>query len=168
METGTHGGSPYQRTTEDSTRQVKEKATELTRSARERAMSTVDQQKGQVCDTLDRMARSLEDDRLGGYVAGYARRGADYLRHHSADELLASAQAGLRSRPGLMLSACFVAGLAIARVMRSGAGEGRHDGWRGRDFGSDLRDRESIHPDDREFWRETPGWGQGTREPGQP
>jgi hypothetical protein len=167
MEIGTHGGSPYQRGTSDTTQQVKEKATELTRSARERAVSTVDQQKEQVCEVLERVAKTMEEDRLGGYVAGFARRGADYLRHHSTDELLSSARAGIRSRPGLMLSACFVAGLAIARVMRSGASDDG-DEWRGERFADDLRRRETLEHD-RDYWRESPGWqGQATREPGQP
>lgn len=98
--------------------ELKEKATQLTHSARQRAMSTIDRQKDQVGDLLDRVARSAEGDRFGGYAADYARRGAEYLRRHSADEMFDHLRAGIRARPGLLLSACFVAGLAVARLMK--------------------------------------------------
>lgn len=97
---------------------MKEKASELGRTARERAMTAIDQQKGEVGGLLDRLADTMEGDRIGGYAADYARRGAGYLRRTSADELWSSARTSLRSRPGLLLGACFVAGLALGRILR--------------------------------------------------
>jgi hypothetical protein len=120
--------------------EMKEKASQLTRTARERAMSAVDQQKDQVSGLLERVADTVAGDRLGGYAADYARRGADYLRRTSADELYWSVRSGLRSRPGVLLSACFVAGVAIARVMRRDGGPR----WRG--------------TSERETWRPPEEW----------
>lgn len=117
---------------------LKEKATQLTRTARQRAMSTVDGQKDQIGSLLDRMAQSAEGDRFGQYAAEYARRGADYLRRHSAEELFDDLRAGIRSRPGLLLGACFVAGLAVARVMKRDPGE---QPWRGDGGGWDAEGR---------------------------
>jgi hypothetical protein len=111
--------------------QMKEKASQLTHTARERAMSTLDGQKEQLCGLLERVADTMADDRLGGYGADYARRGAQYLRRTSSREIVASVRDGLRARPGVLLSACFVAGLAVARLMRGAAEDG--DRWRGED-----------------------------------
>lgn len=112
--------------------QVKEKASQLTRTARQRAMSTLDGQKAQLGGLLDQVAQTAEGDRVGAYAADYARRGAEYLRSHSAEEMLDHLRAGLRARPGLLLSACFVGGLAFARVLkREPAGASQGDGgWR--------------------------------------
>lgn len=113
------------------TGELKEKASQLTHDARQRAMSTLDGQREQLGNLLDRVAQSAEGDRLGGYAADYARRGAEYLRRHSAEELFDQVRAGIRARPGLLLGACFVAGLAFARVMKRDPGErryGRGDG----------------------------------------
>lgn len=110
------------------TGELKEKATQLTHTARQRAMSTVDGQKAQLSSLLDRMAQSAEGDRFGQYAADYARRGAEYLRRHSAEELFDNVRSGIRSRPGLLLGACFVAGLAVARVMKRDPGEQRWSG----------------------------------------
>lgn len=152
METGTQHGEPYPRSTASSaetggSEEMKAKASELTHSARQRAMSTLDEQKAQVCTLLDRTADTIQDDRVGRYAAEYARRGAQYLRTRSADELVSSFRSELRARPGLLLSACFVAGLAIARVVRGS-----------RDENASFRER----PDER--WREPPHGWQG--EPG--
>lgn len=128
METGTHGSEPYGSGTQHTTGEAKEKAKELGRTARERALSVVDQQKDQVSGLLDRVADSMQDDRIGGYASDYARRGAEYLRRQSADELLDSVRRGFRTRPGLVLSACFVAGLAFARLVKGTASDGHDDG----------------------------------------
>ncbi len=114
------------------TGELKEKATQLTHSARQRAMSTVDGQKAQLSGLLDKLAQSAEGDRFGQYAADYARRGAEYLRRHSAEELFDNVRSGVRARPGLLLGACFVAGLAIARVMKREPGPqrfGADGGW---------------------------------------
>jgi hypothetical protein len=119
METGTHQPFGTQRSSTDD---VKDKAKHLTRTARERALSTLDQQKGQLGDVLERMADASRDDRLGGWVSDYARRGAELLRNRSAGEILESVRRNVRSRPALLLSASFVAGLAFARLMKGSAG----------------------------------------------
>jgi hypothetical protein len=128
METGTHHHDPFSGgTSQGTTGEAKEKAKELTRTARDRALSTLDQQKAQLSGLLDRVADTVRDDRLGGYASDYARRGSEFLRRQSADEIYHSVRRNLRSRPGLMLSACFVAGLAFARLMKGSTGDA---GWR--------------------------------------
>lgn len=133
METGTHHPEPFGsstgRTESVSTGQAKEKATELSHRVRDRAMATLDQRKEQVCELLERVADGTRDDQLGGYASEYARRGAEFLRRQSADELFDSMRRGFRSRPGVVLSAAFVAGLAFARLMKGsmGAGGGESD-----------------------------------------
>jgi hypothetical protein len=137
METGTHDPRPHGSGTQHTTGEAKEKAKELGRTARERALSVVDQQKDQVSGLLDRVADSMQDDRIGGYASQYARRGAELLRRQSADELFDSMRRGLRARPGLVLSACFVAGLAFARLVKGTASGGPHDDgrWSERGYG---------------------------------
>lgn len=116
--------------------EVKQKASELGQNARSRAMSVLDEQKTQVSGLLDRLADSVQDDRIGSYAAGYARRGAEFLRGRSADDIVSTVGRELRARPGVLLSAAFIAGLAIARVLKGGAGggewseRGRWDGGR--------------------------------------
>lgn len=141
MEIGTHHPEPYGHGVESGAAgEAKEKAKELTRTARDRALSVLDEQKGQLSGLLDRVADTMQDDRLGGYASEYARRGAELLRRQSADELFRSVRSGVRSRPGLLLSACFVAGLAVARLMKGSMGDGgrgRLDSgrWSGRGHG---------------------------------
>jgi hypothetical protein len=125
METGTHHPDPI-RTPSATTGEAKEKAAELTRTARDRALSTLDQQKSQLGGLLERIADTIKDDRLGGFASEYARRGAELLHRRSADDIFRSVRSGIRSRPGVVLSACFVAGLAFARLMKGSASEG---GW---------------------------------------
>ena len=125
MEPGTHHPDPI-RMPSSTTGEAKEKAKELTRTARDRALSTLDQQKGQLSGLLDRVADTIQDDRLGGFASEYARRGAELLRRQSADEIFHSVRRGVRSRPGVVLSACFIAGLAFARLMKGSTSEG---GW---------------------------------------
>ena len=120
MEMGSQEQGRYAEGSSADTGELKEKATQLTHTARQRAMSTIDQQKDQIGSLLDRLAQSAEGDRFGGYAADFARRGADYLRRHSAEELFDNLRSGIRARPGLLLGACFVGGLAIARVMKGG------------------------------------------------
>jgi hypothetical protein len=128
METGTQNPQPFGGRSPGTTGDTKEKAKELTHTARERALSTLDQQKAQLSNLLERVADTTRDDRLGAYASDYARRGAEFLRRQSADELFRSARQEFRSRPGLVLSACFVAGLALARLAKGSAGRGRSFG----------------------------------------
>ncbi len=160
METGTQHPEPFSgRPQGGATGEAKEKAEELTRTTRDRALSTLDRQKEQVSGLLERVADAVQDDRLGGYASEYARRGAELLRRQSADELFRSVRRGFRSRPGVVLSACFVAGLAFARLMkgstgnawgeRSGFGGQRFDAarWRDRGYG-ESRYTESGYGED--------------------
>lgn len=132
MEAGTHRPDPFRSGTQqpDPTIRAKEDAKQLTRTARERALSALDQQKEQLSGLLERVADTTRDDRLGAYASEYARRGAEFLRRQSADEIFQSVRRGARSRPGVVLSACFVAGLALARFLKGsqrGDGEGGYD-----------------------------------------
>ena len=98
--------------------EMKERATEVTRRARGRAMETIEQRKGELSGLLERMADTMQDDRLGGYAADAARRGAQFLRGRSADEIVSSARSELTARPAAFLSLSFLAGFAIARLAR--------------------------------------------------
>lgn len=109
--------------------ELKDKATQLTHTARQRAMSTIDGQKEQLGNLLDRIADAAEGDRIGRYAADPARRGAEYLRRHSAEDLFENLRAGIRARPGLLLGACFLGGLAIARAMKREPQPWRGNGW---------------------------------------
>jgi hypothetical protein len=144
METGMQGRAPFEQRGADGGKasEVKQKASDLTQNARARAMSALDGQKSQVSGLLDRLADSVQDDRMGSYAAGYARRGAEFLRGRSADEIVSTVGRELRSRPGVLLSAAFVAGIAIARLVKGGSDSG---GWREPEAG----------------WRDREGWGGG-------
>jgi hypothetical protein len=101
-----------------SAEELKGKATQLKESARTKAMGTLDANKDQVCQMLDKVADTIEDDRLGRYAADYARRGAEYLRRQSSDDLVTIVAGELRRRPGMLLGACFLGGLAFSRMLR--------------------------------------------------
>lgn len=98
--------------------ELKERAAEVTRRARGRAMETIDHQKGELSGLLDRVADTIQDDRLGAYAADLARQGARFLRGRSTDEIVSSARAELTTRPAAFLSLSFLAGFAIARLAR--------------------------------------------------
>jgi hypothetical protein len=98
--------------------EVKQRASEVTRKARGRAMDRIDVQKGELSGLLDRLADTMEQDRLGAYAADFARRGAELLRGRSADELVSSARSELTGRPAAFLSLSFLAGFALARLAR--------------------------------------------------
>jgi hypothetical protein len=100
------------------TAQVKDRAAQLASRARGIGEGRIDQQKDQLSNLLDRVADTLQDDRLGGYAAGYVRRGAEYLRGQSARDLLDRTAGEIRNRPALTLGACLLAGFAIARMAR--------------------------------------------------
>ena len=109
---------PYQSNGGGAQDELKDKATKLTQTARGRAVEAMEQQKGQVCSLLDKVAQNVEGDKVGGYVADFARRGSEYLRRHSADEILSSASTGVRSRPAALVGASFLVGFAAARLFR--------------------------------------------------
>lgn len=98
--------------------EMKEKAQALGEGARRQASRKLDSQKGQLSALLDRVAETMEGDQLGGYAAGYVRRGAELLRGRSTDELVSAAGEGLRSRPAAVVSLAFLAGFAVARMAR--------------------------------------------------
>lgn len=108
------GGPSYGRGSDT----MKDKASELTSKARGQAAGAIDAQKDQVSALLDKVAGALEGDRLGGYVADYARRGAELLRGRSGDELMTTARTSARERPAVIVAASFVAGFALARLVR--------------------------------------------------
>ena len=97
---------------------LKDKAQALGDTARGRAMATLDSNKDQLCAAIEKAADAMKDDPYGRHAADYARRGAEYLRSHSADEMLSTARSELRHRPGVVLGACFVAGLAFSRLLK--------------------------------------------------
>jgi hypothetical protein len=96
----------------------KEKAKRLSQTASGRAMAELDNRKGEVSGLLDKVAQNVGDDRIGGYVADCARRGAEYLRNHSAQEMLGSIRSGLTSRPATLVGASFLVGFAAARLFK--------------------------------------------------
>ena len=97
---------------------MKQRASEVTRKARGRAMDRIDVQKGELSGLLDRLADTMEQDRMGAYAADFARRGAELLRGRSADELVSSARSELTGRPAAFLSLSSLAGFALARLAR--------------------------------------------------
>ena len=122
MESGMGMGTGLDRSTLSgntrSTDELKDKAQQLTDTARGKAMNALDSNKDQIVSAIEKMADSMKDDPYGRYAAQYARRGADYLRDHSADELITSVRGELRDRPVVVLGACFLAGLAFSRLMK--------------------------------------------------
>jgi hypothetical protein len=98
--------------------EMKEKATQLSHTARRKATERLDSQKGQISSLLDKVADTMEGDQLGGYAAEYVRKGAELLRGRSTDELLSTAGTQLRTHPAALVGAAFLAGFAIARMAR--------------------------------------------------
>jgi hypothetical protein len=98
--------------------EVKQRASEVSRKARGRAMERIDAQKGELCGLLDRLADTMEQDRMGAYASDYARRGAELLRGRSSDELVSSVRNELTGRPAAFLPLSFLAGFALARLAR--------------------------------------------------
>jgi hypothetical protein len=88
--------------------------------AQNRAMGALDDGKNQLCEALDRIAGALDDsgNRFGGIAADYARRGGDFLRGRSANELWSSASDGIRTRPAALVGVSLIGGFALARLLR--------------------------------------------------
>jgi hypothetical protein len=98
--------------------ELKDKAQALGEGARRQAARKLDSRKGQLSELLERVAETMDGDELGGFAAGYVRRGAEMLRGRSTDEILSSMRQGLRSRPAAVVGLAFVAGFAMARMAR--------------------------------------------------
>lgn len=113
----TAGAGAYGRSTGDGG-ELKDKAATITRTARSRMTEKLETQKGELSSLLDKVAENMQDDRLGGYAADYVRRGAEFLRGRSTDDLLAAATSQLRARPSVLVGASFLVGFAIARLAR--------------------------------------------------
>jgi hypothetical protein len=88
--------------------------------AQNRAMGALDDGKNQVCEALERIAGALDEsnNRFGGIAADYARRGCDFLRGRSANELWSSASDGIRTRPAALVGVSLIGGFALARLLR--------------------------------------------------
>lgn len=102
----------------DHSDELRDKASHLTQTARGRAMNALDQQKEQVCSMLEKVAQNVEGEKVGGYVADFARRSSEYLKAHSADEILSSARTQLKGRPAALIGASLLGGFAVARLFR--------------------------------------------------
>jgi hypothetical protein len=98
--------------------ELKDKAATLTRTARSRMTETLDSQKGELSSLLEKVAENIQDDRFGAYAADYVRRGAEFLKGRSTDDIVAGAMTQLRTRPSVLVGASFLAGFAMARLAR--------------------------------------------------
>jgi hypothetical protein len=111
------GTSPYGGSTGDGS-ELKDKAAALGQTARSRMAQTLDGQKGELSSLLEKVAENIQDDRFGAYAADYVRRGAEFLKGRSTDDILSSVMTQARTRPSLLVGASFLAGFAIARLAR--------------------------------------------------
>lgn len=124
----TYGADPTARGTSSTTSAgtpgggaVRSQVSAMKDQAQHRAIGALDDGKNQICEALEKIASALDDDggsRFGGYAADYARRGCEYLRGRSADELWRSASEGMRARPAALVGISLLGGFAFARMLR--------------------------------------------------
>ena len=113
-------------------RRVGEQAAELALRAAERGQQLLEDGKakaaaqlGAVGGAVRRAADKLHDQdsaAIAAYVDGAAERveeAARYLDEREVEELVADAEAAARRRPVLFLGGMFLAGLAVAQVMKA-------------------------------------------------
>jgi hypothetical protein len=127
METHNYGSDPVYSGTTGSTGatgelkgQVSQQVSQMKDQARSRAVDTIEEGKDKLCEALDQIASALDqgNNRVGGIAADYARRGCEYLRGRSANELWSTAGQTVRGRPGALVAASFLGGFAISRLLR--------------------------------------------------
>lgn len=110
-----------------------DRAAEAAQKAREYASNVVDQQKRRAAAGLNQFSTAIRDsagrlqDERDATLAGYAEVVADrlssaagYLETSEPNRLLADAQSFARRRPEIVIGGMFVAGVALARLLKSG------------------------------------------------
>jgi hypothetical protein len=120
---GTYGTGPVYGqagTSTSGTDAMKGQVSAMKDQAQSKAIGALDDGKNQVCEALDKIAVALDEsgNRFGGIAADYARRGGEFLRTRSANELWSSAGYGIRSRPAALVGVSLLGGFALARLMR--------------------------------------------------
>jgi len=111
--------------------QAREGASRLAGKAREQARSAVEQRKGQAASSLDSLSSVLRDSagRLRGeqsFFGDYAESAAErvdrlarYLRESDPEKFVHDAEEFARRRPEVFMGGMLVAGLLLARFLKS-------------------------------------------------
>lgn len=106
----------------------KEKASEFSGNLRSKVFEKVDQQKDQLCSSLDRLADSIEEAgkdmdapeaKVASRAAGFLRSAEGLIKDRSSDEIFNRAVSELRNRPGALIAGAFVLGFIGTRFMKS-------------------------------------------------
>lgn len=132
---GDHSGSTTEQArekTQQAAGRAQKKAGQFANQAKEKARSQLSQQKERATEQLGSVSSALHQtsDNLRGEneqaVAGYVDSAAhqidrfsDYLRNHSADELVSEARRYARREPSLFLGGAMLLGLVGARFFKS-------------------------------------------------
>lgn len=121
--------------------QTKRKAAEYARTAKQRGIEIIDQQKHQVAEQLHTAGaaahraadkfREERDDNIAGYidaVGDEVDRAASYLDQRNLQSLVRESQQFARREPEWFLGGMFLAGLAVTRFLKaSGRGDKAYD-----------------------------------------
>ncbi len=168
--------------------QAREGASRLAGKARDQARSAVEERKGQAASSLDSLSSVLRDSagRLRGeqsFFGDYAESAAErvdrlarYLRESDPEKFVRDAEDFARRRPEVFMGGMLVAGLLLARFLKSsspgaadndfvyaGSGGTRGTGGSGSTSGADRRAGVDT------AWQpESGAYGGGTQRPNSP
>jgi hypothetical protein len=132
---------------------AKQQAAQTAEQAKDYVSQLVDRQKGQAADRLGSVAGALRDtaDRLkeeNGTVGDYATRAAEqvdklstYLRDRDLGTFVRDTETFARRHPDVFLGGTFLAGLLVARFLKSSAERQEWDGRSGADARVSFDDR---------------------------
>jgi hypothetical protein len=98
---------------------VKEQATRFSGAAKQRVLSTADEQKGRLAEQVAGFVSSVEGQgSAGARLAGWLREVQNALETRSTEDLLRSAGKKLEAHPGAFLAGCLALGFLGARLVR--------------------------------------------------
>lgn len=124
--TGTVGEEPSRK--ERLISQGKERASAVGGQAKRKAFSKVDERKSELSESLDRIAKSIDEvgegmsgpeSRVVSTVAEYVRKAKGVIDERSTDELANMAVSELKQRPAAVIAGCFALGFMGARLLKS-------------------------------------------------
>lgn len=129
---------------------TKDQTAKLASQARDQVTQAVAERKDRTANRLGSLAGALrdvahrlqeeDDDGLGQYADRFAEqvdRLSTYLRDHDVRALVRDSETLVRRRPEIFLAGTFLAGLALARFLKSSAparGDGGNQPWQQPDY----------------------------------
>lgn len=130
------GSQRVQERVEETAQSASDAAIEKVREVRERAETSIDEQRGQFADRVRRLGDVLQSSsselgrkdafaqQLLEQASTRVQRAANYIETASASDVVDDLHSVARQRPGLFFGGAFLVGLAVGRFAKSSRGTG--------------------------------------------